>query len=249
MKPAARCNNATAATYPGEGQHLHFAEGSFRFAFKGIYINGERKGEKTVGKMFKKRSMPTFAADCFQDDIRASKKAIEIVDDWNSTGIFDGHFSVNEPETWTWQGAASTVRVPYPHLYAGQQVLQEPFIEGYEKWNSNSGWHNSETRLGQAMQALSHFSYHVTKGRCVLCDLQGGFAPESWPALRDPVLTDPVILSCDGRYGMTDLGMNGIRSFFNEHRCNQFCKDEWIKPRAGPCVKLRPAPMKATSRA
>jgi hypothetical protein len=74
------------------------------------------------------------------------------------------------------------------------------------------------------MQALSHFSYHLTGGRYVFCDIQGGIYP------NEVVLTDPVILSWDGSYGVTDLGPKGISSFFSSHVCNEFCKRDWLVP-------------------
>jgi len=87
-----------------------------------------------------------------------------------------------------------------------------------------------------AAQALSHFSYHVTAGELVLCDLQGG-----WSADRGFVLTDPVILSSNGKraYGPTDLSEAGISTFFARHKCNQFCKQHWRKP--ARCVECFPA--------
>lgn len=75
------------------------------------------------------------------------------------------------------------------------------------------------------MQALSHFSYHQSGGRYVLCDLQGGFKKGRL------VLTDPVILSRDRQYGVTDLGAEGISTFFSRHQCNSFCRSHWQLPR------------------
>jgi hypothetical protein len=58
----------------------------------------------------------------------------------------------------------------------------------------------------------------------VLCDLQGGL-------FRDGIiLTDPVILSRNGRFGASDLGPQGISTFFHYHRCNRFCQDHWTQP-------------------
>jgi hypothetical protein len=59
----------------------------------------------------------------------------------------------------------------------------------------------------------------------VLCDLQGGISS------RGAVLTDPVILSRSRSYGVTDLGPNGISTFFAQHICNRFCQAHWQKPR------------------
>jgi hypothetical protein len=44
------------------------------------------------------------------------------------------------------------------------------------------------------------------------------------------VLSDPVILSRTGDYGVTDLGRDGISSFFSQHDCNQHCRPNWTKP-------------------
>lgn len=61
----------------------------------------------------------------------------------------------------------------------GSKVIQEPFIENYKKFNSNTGWHDSNSSWPKVMQALSHFSYHITAGQYLLCDLQGGIYKDS----------------------------------------------------------------------
>ena len=53
------------------------------------------------------------------------------------------------------------------------------------------------------MQALSHYTYHMTGGAVALCDLQGGMQGEN------VVLTDPVIMSNTLSYGAPDLGRAG----------------------------------------
>ena len=83
--------------------------------------------------------------------------------------------------------------------YRGQLVLCEPFIENYQKFNSNSGWNDYSKGWGEAMQALSHFSYHVSDGSYVLCDLLGGIDQ------HEVILSDPVILSRTREFGVTDL--------------------------------------------
>ena len=74
------------------------------------------------------------------------------------------------------------------------------------------------------MQALSHFSYHITGGFYVLCDLQGGIYR------HEVVLSGPVILSRHGEHSVTDLGPHGISSFFSRHRCNDYCRPHWTAP-------------------
>jgi hypothetical protein len=89
--------------------------------------------------------------------------------------------------------------------------------------------HNRELTLG----LVPDFSYHVTGGNYVLCDLQGGIYQ------HEVVLSDPVILSQTREYGVTDLGPDGIRSFFSQHACNNYCRPHWTRP-ADPRPFFRP---------
>ncbi|KAE8343271.1 hypothetical protein BDV24DRAFT_173014 [Aspergillus arachidicola] len=99
--------------------------------------------------------------------------------------------------------------------------------------NSNTGWNDDSRTWGEVMQALSHFSYHISGGNYVLCDLQGGIYQ------HELVLSDPVILSRTREYGVTDLGLDGISSFFSQHVCNDFCRPNWTQP-ANPVQSFRP---------
>jgi hypothetical protein len=65
--------------------------------------------------------------------------------------------------------------------------------------------------------AASHFSYHVSAGQFVLCDLQGGVYSNAVV-----LVLIQSFLSRGKLYGVTDLGPRGISSFFSNHRCNEF---------------------------
>ncbi|KAL7526684.1 hypothetical protein ACHAXR_002627 [Thalassiosira sp. AJA248-18] len=145
-------------------------------------------------------------------------KAHELVKEWNSRRMIDKIVQVNIPSVWTFDYAVIGSPI------SGKKVLVEPFIHNYQKFNSNTGWADNDTPWPRVMQALSHFSYHVSSGQFVLCDLQGGVYGDS------VVLTDPVILSRNKMYGVTDLGPRGISSFFSNHVCNEFCSASWSKP-------------------
>jgi hypothetical protein len=109
---------------------------------------------------------------------------------------------------------------------SGRNCLVEPYINDFQKFNSNTGWKTSEDdAIVDMLQALSHYSYHVSSGQFVLCDLQGGLCRGG------VILTDPVILSRNSRFGRSDLGADGIRTFFYNHECNQYCCDHWTRPR------------------
>ena len=212
---SARCNESSCATFTQDELSFPFAQGAFRWAAKGIYTDGPRKGQHCVCKWFKDGHT---AQDEFYDlDIKAMYKALELVELWNKQQYIDQVIKVNIPEVWVF-GAGDE--------WAGLKALQEPFIEGYQKFNSNTGW-NLDQKLSawsDVLQALSHFSYHCSKGRYLLCDLQGGIYNNS------VILTDPVILSSAKVYGKTDLGLKGISSFFSNHRCNRYCQHHWTRP-------------------
>lgn len=115
---------------------------------------------------------------------------------------------------WTANG-----RAPFQR---GEKALIEPFLgTNYAKFNSNSGWENRNA--GDNMGAFSHFTYHISGGKILVCDLQGVRTHHEY------ILTDPAICSLDQSFGMTDLGEEGIRSFFANHRCTSLCESFWMK--------------------
>jgi hypothetical protein len=76
-------------------------------------------------------------------------------------------------------------------------------------------------------QAFSHFTYHYSNRKLLVCDLQGVFNAGTSPPTYE--LTDPVIhyKSSIGRkntFGRTDCGKQGVNDFFRSHICNPLCK-------------------------
>ncbi len=202
----ARTNNCTRISV--NLQNI-IGSGSFRYCALGTYTGGMRTGQRCVVKYFKESWM----ADKHVDrDLDAVEKALNIITQWNQSGFSgDDIIRLNVPEPWT---------------VNGKQCLVEPYIDDFFKINSNTGWTtNEDSEQVDMLQALSHYSYHVSSGQFVLCDLQGGI-------FRDGIiLTDPVILSRNSRFGVTDLGPQGISTFFYHHECNDYCRREWTRPR------------------
>jgi len=194
-----------------------FAEGTFRLCYLGEYSSGARKSQPCVVKVF--RSGSVFQDDFFRFDLQAVDKAIDIVARWNLLHSDLKPIFVNTATVWTQSEGHQK----------GQRMLVEPFIRDWQRFNSNSGWARKGDSSGWngIAQALSHFSYHVTGGQLLLCDLQGGSTRQGL------VLSDPVIHSRGGQrvFGVTDLGVNGINTFFHRHRCTERCRPEWAQPR------------------
>lgn len=94
----------------------------------------------------------------------------------------------------------------------------EPMIAGeYVKHSNNSGM-VQDTR--NTPQAFSHFTHWFSKGQHVIVDIQG----------VGDTYTDPQVHSVEGRFGMGNLGQDGIDSFFKTHRCNLICKGLGFMP-------------------
>lgn len=208
----ARMNNSTDASFEQHDLDHPFAQGSFRWVAKGVYTRGDRFGQACVCKWFKTKG--ALESQFFEKDLDAVTEAIRIITQWNKSGFVDKIVKINQPEIWrfTDDGRGD---------FANRKVLQEPFIEKYQKFNSNTGWADDSIPWSRVMQALSHYSYHMTFGNCLLCDLQGGVYQDGI------ILTDPVIMSIERKYGPTDLGWKGMNTFFATHKCNEFCRSDW----------------------
>ncbi|KAG7667698.1 hypothetical protein Ndes2526B_g01909 [Nannochloris sp. 'desiccata'] len=190
-----------------------FASGANMHVYKGVYTRGERSGEECVSKVFKTGSV--FENAFFAAELKVVDEARSIIETFNAQRILSNStILVNIPEVWEF-------------TYTKEKNLVEPFIQNFQKFNSNTGWtpRNADPWM-EVMQALSHYSYHITNGRLLLCDLQGGIYQDGF------ILTDPVIISQErGEYGPTDLGEAGMATFFSRHKCNQFCsKRGWSRP-------------------
>ena len=210
----ARRNNAHKASFTNHALQNPFAEGGFRWVAMGNYTEGQRTGEKCVCKWFKTGGV--MEEHFYDSDLAASSEAIRLISKWNAKQLVNKMVQVNLPEVWTFNRGS---------LWSGRKVLQEPFIENYQKFNSNTGWADESIPWARVMQALSHFSFHISNGEILLCDLQGGVYNNG------VVLTDPVVMSPDRRFGPTDLGSPGMSTFFSSHVCNEFCRRDWRRPR------------------
>ena len=146
--------------------------------------------------------------------MKVVEKSLDIITNYNNASLIDRVITLNTPEIWSYVDKSYGL------------FLCEPFIENFHKFNSNTGWISPEASAwNDVLQSLSHYSYHSTDGGILLCDLQGGIYADG------VILTDPVIMSKEaGQYGPTDLGPNGITTFFTNHQCGKYCKRDWTRP-------------------
>eukprot|EP00171_Calliarthron_tuberculosum_P005788 IDg5788t1 len=215
IAPTARENDAvTARIFQGELKHP-YAQGKLRYTVRGVYTSGTRKNQLCIIKWPKTHHSTSI--DPFKNDLKVAKAALFYINQWNAAGFTNQLVRLNMPVVW--RLAAGT---GHP---IGMRVLVEPFIPNFRKWNSNTGWADTSAPWGRVMQALSHHSYHVSGGRSLVCDLEGGLYGDH------TVVTDPVVCSTSRSYGQTDMGAEGISNFFARHKCNEYCHPSWKKPR------------------
>ena len=110
------------------------------------------------------------------------------------------------------------------NVFRNEWIMVEPFLKGdFVKFNANNGLVR-EKYIEHVLQAFSHFTYHVSGGKRIFCDLQGVERSDMI------ILTDPCILSNEkGKFGATDLGQQGIIRFMIAHDCNEYCDPNWRK--------------------
>ncbi|KAK6516265.1 hypothetical protein TWF506_006174 [Arthrobotrys conoides] len=205
-----RTNNANSASI--DTSKL-FGSGTFKNVYAGTYTSGERNGQRCVTKEFKTGCV--VEEHYFKEELNICARAQGLIDAFNNASIMNQEIHLNTPEIWTYTSGSKI----------GEKSLTEPMILNFEKFNSNSGWALTDsTGWAAAMQSLSHFSYDHSGGKFLLCDLQGGRYNDGY------VLSDPVIMSKNQNCGPADLGMDGIMSFFQRHKCGAFCDGSWMKP-------------------
>ncbi len=87
---------------------------------------------------------------------------------------------------------------------------------------------NGRKRLELAV-AFSHFTYDITEGYLLVCDLQGVSYVDA-KGKETLLLTDPAIHCTKHlRFGKTNLTFVGIDRFFKKHMCNKYCQALGLK--------------------
>ncbi|KAL3859088.1 hypothetical protein ACJMK2_009322 [Sinanodonta woodiana] len=74
----------------------------------------------------------------------------------------------------------------------------------------------------EVLAAFAHFTYHTSNGDLVICKFKGIFKENVFR------LSNPTIHSVSKTYGPQDGGSAGLIDFFENHKCNNICKN-WSK--------------------
>jgi len=129
-------------------------------------------------------------------------------------------------------------------------ILAEPELEGkWMKWNNNNGKvlesekmtalekqfarcmtdQDEEFHTADIPQCFSHFTWSVTDGQQLVCDLQGVWNNTDGFVLTDPAMHTASLPSRRGSGSMTDKGDKGIGLFFQSHQCSPLCRQLGLK--------------------
>ena len=188
----------------------HFSAGRFRLAYKGTYTKPYyKKGRKCVVKEMKDTF--TWKRTDWDETVDIVKQSQELAKGFNS------YSNNNRPVKFA-DVAIHTVTQSAGRPKLNEFVAVEDYIPGdYVKWCNNYG---TITPGSTSMPAFVHWSWAHTKGETMIADLQGVKNDDSY------YLTDPCLLSATngGKYGCTDMGIEGMAMFFINHTCTDFCK-------------------------
>ncbi|XP_011407835.1 PREDICTED: alpha-protein kinase vwkA-like [Amphimedon queenslandica] len=184
-----------------------FAEGRFRYAFKGRYTKHPTKcGQSIVVKKFKDNYI--WERKGWDSTLKIYSKAQEYASEFGR-GL---EFTTCETSIVTFAGSSTKVKVD-------EYAVHEDYLEGeYTKWCTNYGYVSSEARgVDQILTAFMHWSWIRSKGEEMVADIQG---VKNGSRYR---LTDPAMLSVKREYGVTDTGIEGMAMFFLIHQCYGPC--------------------------
>lgn len=205
-----------------------FAEGQTRLALKARVVKGTYEGYPEGTDLVLKVIKPEHYNQGLrlgEEDVLVQKLASKYCKEFNRQGMAN-------KRVYAIVGRIVTAQEDAVHssggriMVKGEQFLIEQRIYGrYQKFNSNGSWSSGEFALPDF---FSHWTWVESGGKHLVCDLQGYRGrPGGVPYGKSHdyyVFTDPVVMSdTRDKYGITDLGADGIETWFSGHRCNWLC--------------------------
>ena len=189
-----------------------FAEGASRRAYRAMRWTPGKYGTRAVVKEYMEEY--TWAQGDWKTAERIYKETKEFAARFNQ--VSNTNYPIDVVD-YSIEKVISQSRDKTPKL--GEWVMVEDYLEGnFQKYISNNGWVKPQCMTDYiSMPAFAHWSWVNTRGRKLVCDLQGIRNDDGY------ILTDPAILSLQQEYGATDLAVHGMGLFFMTHQCTNFC--------------------------
>jgi hypothetical protein len=94
---------------------------------------------------------------------------------------------------------------------------------GFVKWCNNGHYQKgaADPDFSATLAAFTHWTHSITDGYLMVVDVQGIRAEDG----KKFVLTDPAVhCVATEKFGMLNLGKDGMDSFWSAHGCNEVCK-------------------------
>lgn len=202
-----------------------FAEGRFRYAYKGTWSdNTSKQGQPCVIKKFK--DSYSWEVSKWDTTVKMHDKAQELASEFGSNleyvGIRVGRATVKDEKS---RGIKND-----------EYVVAEDYLEGdFIKWCNNYGYVSTKAReVDNILTAFMHWTWVKTGGEEMVGDIQGIKTHKG-----EYKLTDPAIMSITNKYGPTDTGVEGMAMFFLTHKCTPRCQN-LVRPTLAQFVKKIP---------
>ncbi|XP_022097542.1 alpha-protein kinase vwkA-like isoform X2 [Acanthaster planci] len=198
-----------------------FTQGHSRHVYRGTYQGDRRvEGKPCVVKVYKDEWYMHNDREeyTWRVDQRAYDKAHEMARDFNEHCQTSKAIQFVRPE---FTSTKVSHFISIKAMVAIEMYLDE---KDFEKFSSNVGYVNPVAMASPA--AFSHFTYHKSDGKVLVCKLQGVRSSACYKFSSPAIHSGGMEL---GEYGPSDLGKFGILAFFDNHSCNDLCKG-WKKP-------------------
>jgi vacuole morphology and inheritance protein 14 len=142
-----------------------FSEGAFRYAFQG---HDKMLDEQLVLKIPKQIYLNEYNIESMKEDLEITSICNLIVGQFNDR-VID---KVSQPDLLRDFVRTFIYEILDPNASL-KYYFAENYIKGdYQKQNNNGGWTaNSFTEDAQLAQALSHFSWQLTRGYLIIVDI------------------------------------------------------------------------------
>ncbi|GFR70651.1 alpha-protein kinase vwkA-like [Elysia marginata] len=218
----------------GDSYWVSFEEKSFckGKAFK-VYSGkmngrGKKSGDRCVVKVFRKCMGTKSLCSC---EMKKSETASELARAYNKSAQKRDVYLRFAATYWALMDEVSRLKTIFfsgeRPLSSKEAVLFEDDVrmdgERPNKTRRLSSFMDARGRPGTSrateLDAFTHFSYHQSGGRLVVCGLEGVHDSEGF------FLKTPTIHSRAREFGNSDGGLLGIREVFRHHVCNNLCKD------------------------
>ena len=202
------------------------AEGAKKAAFQGVMYNGEDFSSQR-SCVVKFRNCGTNNENEFHEIIKDCEVCETYIDKFN-TENFGPKLTLVSPILATmdtcsvFNGVFRLIKGYDRVIHEDDHVLLEERIEG-EFTTFIDRFGVVSNNCPSILQSFCHFTYHESKGRQLVTNIQGAFSNGKF------ILSSPIIHSTQTNRGPDDNGSTGIHSFFSRHKCNDICS-KFIAP-------------------